>query len=143
MPLEDFVGLSVQDRRFSLILLGVFAMLALVLSVVGIYGVTAYTVARRTREVGIRMALGARRSEVLALLLRQVSSPVLAGLGLGLIASLGLTRVLASMLFGVTPTDPATFAAVVVMLSGVAAVACYIPARRAMRVDPTVALRSE
>jgi putative ABC transport system permease protein len=143
MPLEDFVGLSVQDRRFSLILLGVFAMLALVLSVVGIYGVTTYTVARRTREVGIRMALGARRAQVLALLLRQVSSPVLVGLGVGLAASLGLTRVLSSMLFGVTPTDPATFAAVVVVLSGVAALACYIPARRAMRVDPTVALRSD
>jgi putative ABC transport system permease protein len=143
MPLEDYVGLSVQDRRFSLILLGIFAVMALALSVVGIYGVTAYTVARRTREVGIRMALGARRSEVLALLLRQVSSPVLAGIGVGLAASLGLTRVLASMLFGVTPTDPATFAAVVVALSGVAALACYLPARRAMRVDPTVALRSE
>jgi putative ABC transport system permease protein len=143
MPLEDYVGLSVQDRRFSLILLGLFAVIALVLSVVGIYGVTAYTVARRTREVGIRMALGARRWEVLGLLLRQVSTPVLAGIGVGLAASLGLTRVLASMLFGVTPTDPATFAAVVVVLSGVAALACYIPARRAMRVDPTVALRSE
>jgi putative ABC transport system permease protein len=143
MPLEDYVGLSMQDRRFSLILLGVFAVMALVLSVVGIYGVTAYTVARRTREVGIRMALGARRSEVLALLLRQVSAPVLVGLGAGLAASLGLTRVLASMLFGVTPTDPATFAAVVIVLAGVAALACYIPARRAMRVDPTVALRSE
>jgi putative ABC transport system permease protein len=143
MPLDDYVGLSVQDRRFSLILLGVFAVIALVLSVVGIYGVTAYTVARRTREVGIRMALGARRSQVVTLLLRQVSTPVLAGIGVGLAASLGLTRVLASMLFGVTPTDPATFASVVVVLAGVAALACYIPARRALRVDPTIALRCE
>jgi len=143
MPLEDYVGLSVQDRRFALILLGVFAVIALVLSVVGIYGVTAYTAARRTREVGIRMALGARRSEVVTLLLRQVSTPVVAGIGVGLVASFGLTRVLANMLFGVTPTDPVTFACVMVGLAGVAALACYIPARRAVRVDPTIALRCE
>jgi putative ABC transport system permease protein len=143
MPLEDYVGLSVQGRRFSLILIGAFAAIALLLSVIGIYGVTAYTVAQRTREIGIRVALGAQRSEVLALMMRQGAVLILAGIGVGVVASLALTRFLSSMLFGVAPTDPVTFALVSGLLVSVGALACWIPARRAMRVDPIVALRHE
>ncbi len=143
MPLEEYVALSVQGRRFALILIGAFAVIALLLSVVGIYGVTAYTVAQRTREIGIRMAMGAQHSEVTGLLLRE--GMVLIGVGavLGIAASLVLTRFLASMLFDVTPTDPKIFALVVTLLIVVAAAACWIPAHRAMRVDPMVALRYE
>jgi putative ABC transport system permease protein len=143
MPLEEYVALSVQGRRFALILIGAFAVIALLLSVVGIYGVTAYTVAQRTREIGIRMAMGAQHSEVTGLLLREGMALVGAGAVLGVAASLVLTRFLASMLFDVTPTDPVIFALVVALLIVVAAAACWIPARRAMRVDPMVALRYE
>ncbi|MFZ0819933.1 MAG: ABC transporter permease [Candidatus Acidiferrales bacterium] len=143
MPLEDYVGLSVQGRRFSLILIGAFAAIALLLSVIGIYGVTAYTVAQRTREIGIRIALGAQRGEVLALMMRQGAVLILAGIAVGVVASIALTRFLSSMLFGVAPTDPATFAVVAILLVSTAALACWIPARRAMRVDPMVALRHE
>jgi hypothetical protein len=143
MPLEDYVALSVQGRRFALILIGAFAAIALLLSMVGIYGVTAYSVAQRTHEIGIRMALGAQGSEVMGLLLRQGMALIVAGVLLGIAASLGLTRFLASMLFDVRPTDPTTFALVVTLLIIVAALACWIPARRTMRVDPMVALRYE
>jgi putative ABC transport system permease protein len=143
MPLEDYVGLSVQGRRFSLILLGAFAAIALFLSMLGIYGVTAYYVTERTREIGIRMALGAQPREVLTLLMRQTSAPVVWGVVLGVASSALLTRFLASMLFEVKPTDPETFLSVVIVLTGVAALACWIPARRATRVDPVVALRYE
>ncbi|MBA0088366.1 MAG: ABC transporter permease [Acidobacteria bacterium Pan2503] len=143
MPLEGYVGLSVQGRRFALILIGAFAAIGLALSVVGIYGVTAYTVVQRTREIGIRRALGAQTSEVLGLLLREEFLLILAGTVLGVAASLALTRFLARMLFEVKPTDPMTFALVVALLVSVAVLACSIPARRAMRVDPMVALRYE
>jgi predicted permease len=143
MPLEDYVGLAVQGRRFSSILLAAFAAIALLLSSLGIYGVTAYSVAQRTREIGIRMALGAQQKEVFALLLRQSVVLVVFGVAMGVATSAALTRFLASMLFGVRPTDPATFVIVVFLLVGVAALACWIPARRAMRVDPMVALRYE
>ncbi len=143
MPLEDYIGLSVQGRRFSSILLAAFAAVALFLSALGIYGVTAYSVAERTREIGIRMALGAQPQEVFALLLRQWVVLVVFGVALGVAASAALTRFLASMLFDVRPTDPATFVSVVFLLVGVAALACWIPSRRAMRVDPIVALRYE
>ncbi len=143
MPLEDYVGISVQSRRFSLVLLGAFAAIALLLSVIGIYGVTAYSVAQRTREIGIRMALGAQRGEVLGLLLKEGLLLVAFGVVVGVAASVVLTRFLASMLFGVKPTDPTTFASVVVLLITVAALACWIPARRAMAVDPIEALRHE
>ncbi len=143
MPLEDYVGLSLQSRRFSLILIGAFAIVALLLSVIGIYGVTAYTVAQRTREIGIRIALGAQRAEVLAMMMRQGSLLIFSGIGVGVVASAILTRLLGSMLFGVTPTDPFTFVVVVLLLVFVAGLACWIPARRAMRVDPIVALRHE
>ena len=143
MPLEDYVGLSMQSRRFALILIGAFAAIALVLSLIGIYGVTSYSVARRTREIGIRMALGARRGQVLSLLLRQGMLLVISGIVAGVVASLVLTQFLASMLFDVRPRDSFTFASVVVSLVVVAALACWIPARRATRVDPLVALRHE
>jgi putative ABC transport system permease protein len=142
-PLERYVGLSMQGRRFALILIGAFAAIALALSVVGIYGVTSYSVAQRTREIGIRVALGAQRAKLLGLLLRQGMLLVLIGVVAGVLASLALTRLLASLLFDVRPTDPVTFASVVLLLVAVAAAACWIPAARAIRVDPIVALRHE
>jgi len=143
MPLEDYIGLSVRGRRFSSILLAAFAAVALFLSALGIYGVTAYSVAQRTREIGIRIALGAQPKEVFALLLRQWVVLVVFGVALGVAASAALTRFLASMLFDVRSSDPPTLVSVVFLLMGVAALACWIPARRAMRLDPIVALRSE
>jgi putative ABC transport system permease protein len=143
MPLESYVGLSVQGRRFALILIGAFAAIALALSVVGIYGVTAYSVAQRTREIGIRIALGAQRGELLGLLLRQGMLLVACGVITGVIVSVALTRFLSTLLFDVQPTDPLTFASVVLLLVAVSAAACFLPARRAMRVDPVVALRYE
>src|SRR5271169_1222773 len=143
MPLESYVGLSVQGRKFALILIGAFAAIALTLSVVGIYGVTAYSVAQRTREIGIRIALGAQRGELLGLLLRQGMLLVVCGVIAGVISSVALTRFLATMLFDVQPTDRLTFAGVVLLLVAVSAVACFLPARRAMRVDPIIALRYE
>jgi putative ABC transport system permease protein len=143
MPLESYVGLSVQGRKFALILIGAFAAIALTLSVVGIYGVTAYSVAQRTREIGIRIALGAQRGEILGLLLRRGMLLVVCGVVAGVIASVALTRFLATMLFGVQPTDRLTFAGVVLLLVAVSAVACFLPARRAMRVDAIIALRYE
>src|SRR5579864_4055917 len=141
--LANYVGLSVQDRRFALILIGAFAAIALALSVVGIYGVTAYSVAQRTREIGIRIALGAKRGELLGLLLRQGMLLVVCGVVAGIIASVALTQFLASMLFDVQPTDLPTFATVALLLVAVSVAACFLPARRAMRVDPMVALRHE
>jgi putative ABC transport system permease protein len=143
MPLESYVGLSVQGRKFALILIGAFAAIALTLSVVGIYGVTAYSVAQRTREIGIRIALGAQRGELLGLLLRQGMLLVACGVITGVIVSVALTRFLSTLLFDVQPTDPLTFASVVLLLVAVSAAACFLPARRAMRVDPVVALRYE
>jgi putative ABC transport system permease protein len=143
MPLESYVGLSVQGRKFALILIGAFAAIALALSLVGIYGVTAYSAAQRTREIGIRIALGAQRRELLGLLLRQGMLLVACGVIAGVTASLALTRFLATMLFAVQPTDLLTFSSVVLLLVAVSAAACFLPARRAMRVDPLVALRHE
>ena len=143
MPLESYVGLSVQGRKFALILIGAFSGIALALSVVGIYGVTAYNVAQRTREIGLRIALGAQRSELLGAVLRQGMLLVACGVATGVIASVALTRFLATMLFDVQPTDRLTFASVVLLLIAVSAAACFVPARRAMHVDPMVALRHE
>jgi putative ABC transport system permease protein len=126
-----------------LILIGAFATIALALSMVGVYGVTAYSVAQRTREIGIRIALGAPRGELLGLLLRQGMLLVVCGVVAGVIASVALTRFLGTLLFDVQPTDLLTFASVVLLLVAVSAVACFLPARRAMRVDPMVALRHE
>ncbi len=130
-------------RRLSMILLAAFASLALALSCVGIYGVISYLVGERTREIGVRMALGAQRADVLRLVLRQGATMALAGVALGIALALGLTRLMSSQLFGVTPHDPLTFAAVGLVLIAVALAACYLPARRAATVDPIVALHAE
>ena len=142
-PLESYISLSMQGRRVALILIGTFAAIALALSMVGIYCVTAYSVGQRTREIGIRAALGAQRSELLGLLLRQGMLLVLGGVIAGMLASVALTRFLASLLFEVQPTDPLTFGGVALLLVAVSALACFLPARRAMRVAPMVALRHE
>ena len=117
--------------------------MALILGVVGLYGVVAYSVSRRTREIGVRMALGAERRGVVLMIVRQAARMVTLGVVVGLLASLGVSRLMASMLFGVNSYDPLTFVAVAVILAAVALAACYIPARRAARVDPMVALRYE
>jgi predicted permease len=142
-PLGDLVSDSAARARFTMVLLVTFATVALTLGAVGVYGVVAYAVARRTREIGVRMALGARASDVLAMVLRE--GGVLAGIGvaLGIAGALAVSRVLAGLLFGVTPTDPAVFVAVPAVLALVALGACVIPARRAARVDPVTALRSD
>jgi len=142
-PMTKLIAESVARRRFNALLTGLFAGVALMLASVGIFGVLNYTVAQRTQEIGLRVALGAQTHDVLRLVLGQGVRLILFGLALGLAASFALTRVLASMLFGVRPTDPATFVAVSFLLAGVALLACYIPARRATRVDPLVALRYE
>ena len=126
-----------------MLLLGVFASLALVLAAVGIYGVISYSVAQRRREVGIRMALGAQRRDVLGLIVRQGMRPTLLGLVVGLFSAAVMTRFMTSLLFHVSTIDPVVFAGVALILAIVAAAACLIPARRATRVDPVVALRSE
>ena len=134
---------SLGSRRFNLILIAFFGIVALLLSTAGVFGVMAYSVSRRTREIGVRVALGAKSRDVLTMILGQGMRTILIGLVAGLIGSLFLTRTVASLLFGVTATDPVTFAAVIAVLVATALVACYIPARRATKVDPMVALRSE
>ena len=141
--MEKIISDSVAGRRFSMLLLGVFAGLALVLASVGIYGVISYTATQRTHEIGIRMALGAERADVLRMVVSHGLRLSLIGIGAGLAAALGLTRLMSSMLFGVRPTDFVTFAAVSLLLAGVAVLASYVPARRATRVDPIIALRYE
>jgi putative ABC transport system permease protein len=142
-PMTKLVAESISRRRFNTMLTGLFAVVALLLASVGIFGVLNYTVAQRTQEIGLRVALGAQTRDVLRLILGQGVRLVMFGVVLGLVASLALTRVLAGMLFGVTPTDPLTFVAITALLTVVALLACYVPARRATKVDPLVALRYE
>ncbi len=141
--LDGLLSRSVSPRRFSTVLIAVLAGLALILSAVGIYGVMSYTVGQRTQEIGIRMALGARPANMLALILGRGARLAFVGIAVGLLGSFALTRFLSSLLFGVGAADPLTFCAVALLLLAVALAACYVPARRAMKVDPMVALRYE
>lgn len=147
LPVEEMstmtsvIGDSMWRYRFSALLIGLFSALALVLAAAGIYGVMSYAVSRRTREIGIRLALGAQPRNVLVQVVREGMKLAALGLALGAAVSLVLGRAVASLLFGVTATDPVTFAAVSLLLASVALVACYVPARRAAKVDPMIALR--
>jgi ABC-type antimicrobial peptide transport system permease subunit len=141
--LDQVIAGSFAPRRVSMILLGVFAGLALVLACVGIYGVISHVVGQRTHEIGVRMALGAQRRDVMRLVLGEGARMALVGVVAGLAAAFGLTRLMANQLFGVTAHDPLTYAAVAILLMLVALLACYLPARRAVRLDPVAALRCE
>ncbi len=141
--MQQTLSEMMSQRRFNMLLLGIFAAVALTLAAVGIYGVISYSVTQRTHEIGIRIALGAERSHVLSLIVGQAMLHAGAGIAIGVIASAALTRLMSSLLFAVSATDPITFVAISVLLAGVALLACWIPARRASRVDPMVALRNE
>jgi ABC-type antimicrobial peptide transport system permease subunit len=141
--MESHISDSMASRRFSMILLVIFAVLALLLASLGIYGVISYIAGQRTNEIGLRMALGAHQRDILLLILGRGGKLAALGVAIGLAAALGLTRLMASLLFGVGATDPLTFVGVALLLTVVALAACYIPARRAAKVDPIVALRYE
>ena len=141
--MEELLGLSLAERQFNMALLGLFAGLAVILVAVGIYGVISYSVSQRTHEIGIRIAVGARRIDVLKLVIGQGLRMAIVGTAAGILGAVALTRLMTKLLFGVTPNDPATFSAVVLLMLAVVLLACLLPARRAMRVDPVIALRHE
>jgi putative ABC transport system permease protein len=141
--MQSYVNDSLAQPRLRFLLIALFASVALLLSALGVYAVISHAVGQRIQEIGIRMALGARRSDVVRLVIGQGLPLVLLGASIGLVAALGLSRVLGSLLYGVTARDPETFAAVSVLLVLVALAACYLPARRAAKVDPLTALRME
>ena len=142
-PLDEVVSDSVAQRRFSMLLLAAFALVALFLAAVGLYGVVAYAVSQRTQEIGVRMAIGAQRGDVLSLIVGGGMKLAAIGVVLGLVGALALSGAVRTMLFDVTPLDPASYGITALVLLAVAVLACYVPARRASRVDPIVALRSE
>ena len=141
--MQEVYGKSVARTSFTLVMLGIAGAMALVLGIIGIYGVISYTVSQRQREIGIRLALGAQRGNVVQMVLRQGANMAMLGVAIGMGVALALTRLMASLLFGVTAHDPMTFAAVAALLLFVTLLACYVPARRASKVDPIVALRWE
>jgi putative ABC transport system permease protein len=141
--MDEIRAESVAPERLNLTLLSIFAGIALVLAVVGIYGVMSYSVTQRTHEIGIRMAIGAQPADVFRMVLSQGMMLAAIGVAIGLISAFLLTRLMRTMLFGIEPTDPVTFASIAILLSAVALIACYIPGRRATKVDPVVSLRYE
>jgi ABC-type antimicrobial peptide transport system permease subunit len=141
--MDDVVAKNLSARRFALEILGIFATVAFLFACFGIYGVVDYTLSQRTGEIGLRMALGAQRSDILRIVLGEGALIVVAGVGAGLFGAVMLTRFLQTMLFEIKPTDPVTFVALTILLAGVALMASFIPARRASRMDPLVALRHE
>jgi putative ABC transport system permease protein len=143
LSMDDMVSNSISQQRFNMLLLGAFAGLALLLAAVGIYSVLSYSVKRSVREIGIRLALGARVDDVLRMVVLQGMKPAFLGVAIGVAGALALGRVLSTLVFGVKPTDPLTFLAVAVLLSAIALLASVIPAYRATKVDPMVALRYE
>jgi putative ABC transport system permease protein len=141
--LADVVSESIAQRRFSMLLIGVFGAIALVLAAVGLYGVVSYSVSQRTQEIGLRMAIGADRRDVLRLVVGGGMKLAVIGVVIGVAGALALSKVIATMLFELTPIDLVSYSGTVMVLLAVAMVACYVPARRAMRVDPIIALRAE
>ena len=142
-PMTNFLSTQLAQPRFNMMLLAVFAGVAMILAAIGIYGVIAYSVTQRTREIGIRMALGAQRAQMLGMVLRQSLMLVAIGITIGFLVALAATRVMATLLYGVGANDVSIYATVIALLSAAAFLASYVPARRAMKVDPMVALRYE
>jgi len=141
--MSQLLAASVARTRFNFLAFSIFAAIALALAAIGVYGVIAYSVSQRYHEIGIRMALGAQAADVLRLIIRQGMKLVLAGVGIGLAGAIALTRLMKTLLFGVSATDPLTFTVITLLLAFVALLACWIPARRAAKVDPITALRFE